>query len=200
MHDLARCTVTAGDVVLDGYVADFDGATMSVGTEAGRVGSFRDGDDVTVLVLDEVRGEVRYSGWVAAVRGTGLQLAGLELTSMLQKRKVARVRIAQICTGTVGADEDSRRTMTFTVLDIGAHGMRISTTERLVVAERIAFRFPLADRTLSLQAEVVRSQRTPSGAHQFGCRFVGLAAGDLDAMFRYVMRAQGAQRRARLQS
>ena len=195
MHELARCAVTAGGRALDGYVAAFDEVTMTIASEHGGVGSFQDGDDVKVLVLDEVRGEVRYEGWVAKAGPTTLQVTGLELTSTLQKRQVARVSITQMCTGVVGAT-----TITFVVLDIGAQGMRIATTARLMLLDQIVFEFPTGDRDVPLVAEIVRSQRTESGSTQYGCRFVGLRESDSDAMFRYVLHAQGVQRRTRLQT
>jgi hypothetical protein len=78
--------------------------------------------------------------------------------------------------------------------------MRIATTARLMLMDRISFEFPARDRDVPLVAEVVRSQRTPSGSTQYGCQFVGLRESDSDAMFRYVLHAQGVQRRTRLQS
>ena len=198
MHDLARCALAAGDRMLDGHVAAYADGTLTFGAEHAVVGAVRVGEDVEVLVLDEVRGEVRYSGWVAQVGVTTVQVSGLELTSMLQKRKVARVRIAQLCTGVVQSPDGTSRSITFIVVDIGAHGMRISTTTELTEQDRIMFRFPTPDRPVALDAEVLRSQATASRSTQYGCRFVGLAEKDSDALFRFVLQTQGAQRRARL--
>jgi hypothetical protein len=197
IHDLARCALSAGDRALDGYVATFVDGTMTIRTESGVVGGFRAGDEVEVRVLDEVRGEVQYSGWVTKVRPTTVLVSDLELTSVLQKRHVPRVRIRQSCSGVVDQDGVSR-SMTFVVLDIGAQGMRITAAEGLTAADRIAFRFPTTNRDVPLVAEVLRSHKTPSGSTQYGCRFVGVHESDTDALFRYVLLTQGAQRRARL--
>jgi len=198
MHDLARCALAAGDRVLDGHVAACADGTLTFDADHGAVGAFRVGEDVQALVLDEVRGEVRYSGWVERVGVTTVEVAGLELTSMLQKRQVVRVRIAQLCTGVVQSPDGAGRSITFVVMDIGAHGMRISTTAELTDEDRIAFRFPARDRPVLLDAEVLRSQRTGGRSTQYGCRFVDLEEKDADALFRYVLQTQGAQRRARL--
>jgi PilZ domain-containing protein len=198
MHDLARCTLAAGGRVLDGYVAACADGILTFSAEHGVLGAFRVGNDVQILVLDEVRGEVRYSGWVSWIDATTIQVSDLELTSILQKRQVVRVSIAQLCTGVVPLPDGEDRSITFVVLDISAHGMRISTNARLMDHERIAFEFPIHDRALPLDAEVLRSQRTGGRSTHYGCRFLGLGERDSDALFRYVLHTQGAQRRGRL--
>ncbi|GIG23582.1 hypothetical protein Cch01nite_43060 [Cellulomonas chitinilytica] len=198
MHDLARCAIAVGDRALDGHVAACEDGTLTFSADHGVVGALREGDDVQVLVLDEVRGEVRYSGRIAEVGVTTVHVEDLELTSMLQKRQVARVRISQICGGVVQAADGSTRSISFAVVDIGAHGMRISTNAGLEEEDRITFRFPTRDASVLLDAEVLRSQRTATGATQYGCRFVGLQEKDADALFRFVLQTQGAQRRSRL--
>jgi hypothetical protein len=203
MHELERCAVAAGDrgTVLEGYVAAFDGGVMTVASDGGHAAGLEAGEDVQVLVLDEVRGEVLYSGWVAEVGPTSIELADLELVSTLQKRQVARVRITQICTGVVEATEDlAPRSITFVVHDISAHGMRIATAGALEDKDRIAFDFPTGEAVVALDAEVLRAQRTSTGSTQYGCRFVDIADKDADVLFRYVLRTQGAERRRRLQS
>ncbi|AEE44535.1 flagellar brake protein [Cellulomonas fimi] len=200
MHDLARCALSAGDRVIEGFVVECDDGTMTVGTELGASGTLQPGTDVKILVLDDVRGEVRYSGWVTEVGLTRLHVTDLELTSMLQKRKVARVRIAQICTGTVVSGDAEPEPVTFVVVDVGAHGMRISTAATLREHDRIDFRFPAGDRVVPLVAEVLRRQRTSSGATQYGCRFVELGERESDDLFRFVLRTQLEQRRSRLHS
>ncbi|WP_028049323.1 PilZ domain-containing protein [Cellulomonas sp. URHD0024] len=200
MHSLARCALAAGDRVLDGYVAACGDGTLMLRADHGVRGELRVGDDVQVLVLDDVRGEVRYSGRVARVSVTTVYVADLELRSMLQKRQVARVKIAQLCTGVLQSSQDADRSITFVVLDLGAHGMRISTTARLTEQDRITFQFPTPDRAVPLDAEVLRSQRTRTRSTHYGCRFVGLREREADALFRFVMQTQAAQRRTRLLS
>ena len=198
MHDLARCALSASERALDGHVVSCSDGVLTFAAERGVMGAFRSGDDVQALVLDEVRGEVRYSGWVAQVGVTTVRVEGLELTSMLQKRKVARVSIAQLCTGVALAPDGETRPISFIVIDISAHGMRISMTEELMDDERVVFEFPAADRLVPLDAEVLRVQRTGKKAIQYGCHFVGLRERDMDVLFGFVMQTQGAQRRTRL--
>jgi hypothetical protein len=198
MHDLAHCALEAGDRTLAGYVVSCADGNLTFAAEHGVMGTFRAGDDVQALVLDDVRGEVRYSGWVAQVGVTTVRVTGLELTSMLQKRKVARVGIAQLCTGVAVGPEGDERSITFVVVDISAHGMRISTTADLTEQDRVVFEFPTPDRAVALDAEILRSQPTASKSMHYGCRFLDLSEKDADVMFRYVMQTQGAQRRTRL--
>jgi hypothetical protein len=203
MHDLERCALTVRErgTVVEGYVAAFDGETMTVAAEHGVVpGAVRAGDEVQLLVLDEVRGEVRYVGAVARVGATTVALTDLELVSTLQKRQGARVRTLQLCTGVAtGPDGDGPgRPISFVVVDISAHGMRISTTSTLAVHDHVVFEFPTGRGAVKLDAEVLRTQRTSTGGTQYGCRFAGIRESDVDALFRFVLRTQGAQRRMRL--
>jgi len=203
MHDLERCALTVRDraTVVEGYVAAFDGETMTVAAEHGVVpGGVRPGDDVQVLVLDEVRGEVRYVGAVSRVGASTIALADLELVSMLQKRQGARVRTLQLCTGVATGPDGAGpgRPISFVVVDISAHGMRISTTSTLAVHDHVTFEFPTGRGAVKLDAEILRTQRTSTGGTQYGCRFADIRESDVDALFRFVLRTQGAQRRMRL--
>jgi len=198
MHDLARCAIAVGDRALHGHVAAYEDGALTFGAEHGVVGGLRVGDDVQVLVLDEVRGEVRYTGRITDVGVTTVEVADLELTSMLQKRQVARVRITQLCGGVVESADGTARAISFAVIDIGAGGMRISTNAGLEEKDRISFRFPTRDAAVLLTAEVLRAQPTATGATQYGCQFVDIQERDADALFRFVLQTQGAQRRNRL--
>ncbi|WP_034620629.1 PilZ domain-containing protein [Cellulomonas sp. URHE0023] len=198
MHDLAHCTLEAGDRELAGYVVTCADGNLTFAAERGVMGTFRTGDDVQALVLDDVRGEVRYAGYVSQVGVTTVRIQGLELTSMLQKRKVARVNIAQLCTGVAVSPDGTTRDISFVVVDISAHGMRISTTTELTDDERVVFEFPATDRIVPLDAEVLRVQHTGNKLIQYGCRFVDLAEKDMDVLFRFVLQTQGSHRRNRL--
>ena len=201
MHDLERCALTARDrgSVVEGYVAAFDGETMTVAAEHGVTpGALRTGDEVQVLVLDEVRGEVRYAGEVTRVGATTVAITDLVLVSTLQKRQGARVRTLQLCTGVATGPDGPPREISFVVVDISAHGMRISTNADVEVHDRVVFEFPTGRGKVKLDAEVLRAQRTSTGGTQFGCRFVDIREADADALFRFVLRTQGEQRRMRL--
>lgn len=110
MHELAPCTVrTEAGQIVGGFVRTFDGDVLAITTDdvSSAPGA---GQDVIVDILDEVRGECRYAGFVARVSGEGIDVADAELVSTLQKRQVVRVRVAVPCRGVVvplreGADD-----------------------------------------------------------------------------------------------
>lgn len=217
MHELSPCTIRAADddVTVVGFVRAFDGDTLTIGSED-IVRGLAAGRDVTVQVLDEVRGECLYAGFVSRVAGDQVDIADVDLVATLQKREVARVRTSVPCHGVVsrptevfleGVDggEGAERAapsggdhgLDFTVLDISAHGMRILARETVPVGSVIRFEFPELDVPFLLAAVVVRVQESRTGMH-YGCRFEGTSAREADALFGYVMRTQGAQRRERL--
>ncbi|MGV8979311.1 MAG: PilZ domain-containing protein [Cellulomonas sp.] len=101
MHDLSLCTVHVdGEVIVDGFVLDFTGDVLTIATSRLAVG-LTPGDDVTVRVLDEVRGECLYAGYASRVAPDQVDIAEPTLVSTLQKREVVRVRVAIGCRGTV---------------------------------------------------------------------------------------------------
>lgn len=101
MHDLSLCTVHVdGAMIVDGFVLDFARDVLTIATSRLAVG-LTPGDDVTVQVLDEVRGECLYGGYVSRVAPDRVDIAEPALVSTLQKREVVRVRVAIPCRGTV---------------------------------------------------------------------------------------------------
>ncbi|GEA87929.1 PilZ domain-containing protein [Cellulomonas cellasea] len=213
MHELSPCTVRAADddVTVVGFVRAFEGDTLTIGSED-LVRGLATGGDVTVQVLDEVRGECLYAGFVSRVAGDQVEIADVDLVATLQKREVARVRTSVPCRGVVtrpaevflealddgqvphpGGEHD----LDFTVLDISAHGMRVLARDTVPVGSVIRFEFPELDAPFLLAAVVVRGQESRTGMH-YGCRFEGTTDREADALFAYVMRTQGAQRRERL--
>jgi hypothetical protein len=217
MHDLALCTVHSdGDVLVDGFVREFADGVLTI-APSGLVLGLAPGDDVTVRVLDDVRGECLYAGYVSRVASDQLDVAGLELVSTLQKRAVVRVHVAVACQGTVltrGArpEPDDPTTepgssdelgwsdeLGFTMLDVSAHGMRILARAELAVGSIIRFRFEELDAPFLISAVVVRREESRTGT-RYGCRFTGATARQTDSLFGYVLRTQGDQRRDRLRA
>ena len=211
MHDLALCTVhVGGDVIVDGFVVALAGDVLTIAASH-VVPGLAPGDDVTVLVLDEVRGECLYAGFVSRVAGDRLDVADLELISRLQKRAVVRIRVTLPCRGTLGPDGAAfprgdiacatssaiARQIDFTMLDVSAHGMRVSTNADLAVGSVIRFRFEELDHPFTIDAVVARGEESRTGM-RYGCRFTGMTVRQGDALFSYVLRTQGHQRRARL--
>ena len=100
MHELATCTVNVdGGASVTGFVRVFDGDMMMIGVEA-PLRALEPGSDVTVEVLDEVRGECLYAGYLSRVGPDGMDIADVALVSTLQKREVVRVSTHVACTGT----------------------------------------------------------------------------------------------------
>ncbi len=214
MHELDRCVVFSGSAILvDGYVRAFEDGVMQVESEDVLRGGAEAGDEVSLRVLDEVRGECHYWAQVGRVRARGLDLVDVEMVQAVQKRRVARVRIDLPCTGTLepqpgfaaaaetaeGAAEGapSGGPLTFRVLDVSAHGIQVRSTARLTVGRRFSFVFPHTRVPLALTAEVLRAEESLTG-YRYGCRFVDQHERSAEELFRFVLQQQGLQRRNRL--
>jgi hypothetical protein len=217
MHELALCSVETDEaaVVLSGYVRTFEDGVLWVGNDD-IVRGVSEGETYILRVLDEVRGECVYQGDCARVTADTAAFTGVELLSTLQKRAVARVSVTVECEGfarlaepadgaVTGAGtgpeaapapdgEDGETPLTFTVLDVSAHGMRMMSQTELPPGSTVRFVFPELSAAFWLQAVVVRAQPSRSGTH-YGCRFVETSPRETDELFRYVLRTQGAQRR-----
>ena len=210
MHELALCSVEHdGHAVLSGYVRTYEDGVLWAGTE-GIVRGVAEGEQYTLRVLDEVRGECVYVGSVARITADTVAFADVELLSTLQKRAVARVAVSVECEGfatpaaaphddgtAAARDEEpdaGEQPVQFTVLDVSAHGMRMMSQTELPPGSTVRFVFPELSDAFWLQAVVVRAQPSRSGTH-YGCRFVETSPRETDALFRYVLRTQGAQRR-----
>lgn len=216
MHELDRCVVFDGSqVLLDGYVRSFDDGTMQVESEDVVRGGVEPGTELSLLVLDEVRGECHYWAQVARVRSRGLDLVDVEMVQAVQKRRVARVRVDLPCSGTLepqpgfeasagsatvttdAPGSPSGGPLAFTVLDVSAHGIQVRSTTRLTVGRRFGFVFAHTRVPLTLTAEVVRVEESLTG-YRYGCRFVDHGDRSSEELFRFVMQQQGLQRRNRL--
>lgn len=213
MHELALCTVEHdGRTVLDGYVRTFEDGVLWMGTE-GIVRGVAEDETYLLRVLDDARGECVYQGDVARISADTVAFTGVELLSTLQKRAVARVAIQVECEGyarlaavegegeehheadpsDAEKDADEIRVQ-FTVLDVSAHGMRMMSQAELPPGSTVRFVFPELSDAFWLQAVVVRAQPSRTGTH-YGCQFVETSPRETDALFRYVLRTQGALRR-----
>lgn len=210
MHELALCSVEHDDgrTALSGYVRTFEDGVLWLGTE-GIVRGVAEDETYLLRVLDDARGECLYQGEVARVSADTVAFTGVELLSTLQKRAVARVAVSIECEGFARlatepdeegehpepAPEDGEEVrLTFTVLDVSAHGMRMMSQTELPPGSTVRFVFPELSAAFWLQAVVVRAQPSRSGTH-YGCQFVETSPRETDELFSYVLRTQGAQRR-----
>lgn len=214
MHELAVCTVEVDGVIrLDGYVRAFEDGVMWVGSE-NLVRGFTEGERVVLRVLDDQRGECVYGGTVGRSSADLLGCTEVELLSTLQKRAVARVQVRVECEGWVtfpeglepGDDQPADRDPAtgehrcrFVALDVSAHGMRMMCTTDLPIGSTVRFVFPELPEAFWLHADIVRAQPSRSGTH-YGCRFRDASPRELDELFSYVLRTQGALRRQQMLS
>jgi hypothetical protein len=214
MHELAVTTVEVDGVIrLDGYVREFEDGVMWVGSDT-LVRGFTEGERVVLRVMDDQRGECVYGGVIGRVSADMLGCAEVELLSTLQKRAVARVQVRVECEGWVTFPEDAElpddkpadvdsttgeRRRTFVALDVSAHGMRMMSTAELPIGSTVRFVFPELSEAFWLHAEVVRAQPSRSGTH-YGCQFRDATPRELDELFSYVLRTQGALRRQQMLS
>ena len=182
MHHLARCTLSAGDRVLDGYITSCaDGDPDHAHRAGGRcphlpapVTTSRSSCSTTCAARS---GTTAGSRWRARRRCRSTASSSRRRCRSARSPGSRSRRPARAwCTS---ADGDTRP-VTFLVLDISAHGVRISTSAEIAVGERIVFRFPTRDRVVPLDAEVLRSFRPEGRPIQYGCRFVGLSERDTD--------------------
>jgi hypothetical protein len=228
MHELSTCTVLGdGGVLITGFVRAFVDDVLKLGTK-GIAQKTLLGNDVTVRLLDEVRGECTYVGFVTKVGLDNLDVEGVELLEIRQRRAVTRVGVSIPLTGHVLPFDPTERDappedaepeiepatltepddgdhpaphlggpLSFTLVDISAHGMRIRTKHALLRGSVIRFRFEELKHPFTIDAVVLRTQESRTGTFH-GCQFTSLTSREEDALFRYVLQTQGEQRRERM--
>ena len=110
--------------------------------------------------------------------------------------------VAAATTATATVTEPTTATgkrIDFTMLDVSAHGMRMLARVELAAGSLIRFRFEELDAPFVIDAIVVRGEESRTGTH-YGCRFIGMTVRQTDALFGFVLRTQGDQRRERLRA
>lgn len=95
MHEMRPCTVAGAEAHVAGHVRSFDGRQATVVPES-LVRGLTPGMPVRLRVLDDVRGECLYGGYVVRV-GAVLEVDGIELESVVQKRDGVRVGVRLSC-------------------------------------------------------------------------------------------------------
>lgn len=89
------CTVAGAEAHATGHVRSFDGRHATVVPESLARG-LTPGMPVRLRVLDDVRGECLYGGYVVRV-GAVLEIDGIELETVVQKRDGVRVGVRLSC-------------------------------------------------------------------------------------------------------
>ncbi|WP_448631732.1 PilZ domain-containing protein [Cellulomonas soli] len=162
------CTVTGADAGVTGHIRAFDGRDAVVVPEALPRG-LSAGMPVRLRVMDDVRGECLYGGYVVRV-GAIIEVGSIELESVVQKRDGVRVGVRLLCIAALeradapadepdderddepddepdsdpdaAADEQPTRSVGVTVLDLSANGTRLTCTARLDVGDILTFDLP----------------------------------------------------------
>ncbi|WP_223203691.1 PilZ domain-containing protein [Cellulomonas soli] len=89
------CTVAGAESHVTGHIRSFDGHQATVVPESLARG-LTPGMHVRLRVLDDVRGECLYAGYVVRV-GAVVEVGGIELESVVQKRDGVRVSVRLLC-------------------------------------------------------------------------------------------------------
>ncbi|MGN8244814.1 PilZ domain-containing protein [Cellulomonas soli] len=161
------CTVAGAEAGVTGHIRSFDGRDAVVVPEALPRG-LTPGMPVRLRVMDDVRGECHYGGYVVRV-GAIVEIGSIELESVVQKRDGVRVGVRLLCIAALEradthlpgdaadtgepadehtaddedpADEAPGRSVGVTVLDLSANGTRLTCTARLDVGDILTFDLP----------------------------------------------------------
>ncbi|NMR21544.1 PilZ domain-containing protein [Cellulomonas fimi] len=156
------------------------------------------GDDVLVRTLEEVRGRREYMATVEAWRAGHVVVTNIELVSAFQQRAIVRVGTDIPITIVYETDGDDLRDLATpiqaSILDLSATGLRIHCSVPLQDSFRFGFHLSTDFDDLTLVAEVLRREDAPRG-YRYGCKLVGTTQREADALHRYVLSEQIAQRR-----
>jgi len=156
------------------------------------------GDEVVLRTFEAVRGRREYVVTVESANPLMLIVADIELISAFQQRAIVRVNTDIPVTIVYEMDGEDLRDVTVpiaaTIVDLSATGLRLYSATRLEDGFRFGFHFATDFDDLTIVAEVLRSQDAPRG-FLCGCRLVGTTQREADALHRYVLSEQIAQRR-----
>ena len=156
------------------------------------------GDEVVVRIAEAARGQREYVGTVERANAEMLIVSDLELISTLQQRMVVRVgmaipvRIEREMAG--GELVDLETCIDGTILDLSGTGIRLHCGAVLREHYRFGFDLSTGFDVFKLVAEVLRCEVVPRG-YRYGCRFVNTTQHEADALHRFVLSEQIAQRR-----
>ncbi|RYV50703.1 PilZ domain-containing protein [Pengzhenrongella frigida] len=156
------------------------------------------GDEVVVRTFEAIRGRREYVVTVESVNQEMLVVTDIELISAFQQRAIVRVETdlpVTLVYEMIG-DElvDAEIPIQGRMLDLSATGFSLFCSTALPEAYRFGFHFSTDFDEMVLVADAIRSEDVPRG-HRYGCRFVGTTQREADALHRYVLSEQIAQRR-----
>ena len=155
------------------------------------------GASVVLRTFEEVRGRRDYAVVVRSLEDDELVLDELALLSAYQQRAIVRVSTDLRVTLEYEVVDDDARDLVppvqATIIDLSATGLRLHCNVPLDEGQRVGFQLRTDFDDLPLVAEVLRREDAPRG-YRYGCRLVGTTQREADALHRYVLSEQIAQR------
>jgi len=155
------------------------------------------GASVVLRTFEEVRGRRDYAVVIRSVDDGQLVLDELALLSAYQQRAIVRVGTDLRVTLEYEVVDDAVRDLDppvqAAIIDLSATGVRLHCNVPLREGQRVGFQLRTDFDDLPLVAEVLRREDAPRG-FRYGCRLVGTTQREADALHRYVLSEQIAQR------
>lgn len=192
--ELAPCRVhgEGGELVAAGHVRSADGSSLQVTAPRYAGHALIPGDPVVLEVASAVRGECTFDAVVATSAPGVIELVGLHLRDVVQRRSAVRAAVSLPLTFTArvedGEDVPLVPPLQVLVMDISADGLRFRVDAALELGTQLRAEFP-ARRPVAVLAEVVRHETLRAGvAH--GCRFLDLAERDRDVLVAFVLQEE----------
>jgi hypothetical protein len=192
------CAVLVEDEeVAHGVVSADTGLSLDVRLTDGADSVPDPGASVVLRTFEEIRGRRDYAVVVRSLEDDQLVLDELALLSAYQQRAIVRVGTDLRVTLEYEVVDD--RTVDLdppvqaAIIDLSATGIRLHCNVPLREGQRVGFQLRTDFDDLPLVAEVLRREDAPRG-YRYGCRLVGTTQREADALHRYVLSEQIAQR------
>lgn len=198
MLEGSPCAVLVEDEeVAHGVVSADTGLSLEVRLSDGAESVPEPGADVVLRTFEEIRGRRDYAVVVRSLEDGLLVLDELALLSAYQQRAIVRVATDLRVTLVYEVVDDTARDLDppiqAAIIDLSATGVRLHCNVPLDEGQRIGFQLRTDFDDLPLVAEVLRREEAPRG-YRYGCRLVGTTQREADALHRYVLSEQIAQR------
>ena len=192
------CTVLLEDEeIAHGTVSADTGLSLDVSLRDGVERIPAPGERVVLRTFEEDRGRRDYAVVVRTLEGDQLVLDELALLSAYQQRAIVRVATDLRVTLEYEVVDDQPRDLDppvqASIIDLSATGVRVHCNVPLTEGQRVGFQLRTDFDDLPLVAEVLRREEAPRG-YRYGCRLIGTTQREADALHRYVLSEQIAQR------
>lgn len=156
------------------------------------------GDEVVLRTFEPIRGRREYVTTVESANPEMLIVSDIELISAFQQRAIVRVgtEIPITLLYEMEGDElvEAETPIEATILDLSATGIRLYCAVPLDDGYQFGFHLSTDFDDLTLVAQALRREEVPRG-YRYGCRLVGTTQREADALHRFVLSEQIAQRR-----